>query len=226
VLSFNWVPRHEGVLGKWRYSSTHSLTSALYRGKWSASRLNRFTPRERAPGTHWIGGWVGSRAVVDAVVKRKIPIPRRESIPRTPIAHAVAQRYTDWAIMAHCKDLLLFKVLVFYVVMPCIVVVGYQRFKGPCCLHLQGEVEVETAWTYEKLVSYNNITWRHNPADFEMRLVHKSFRPVSFLRHYTRLQVWFASFVEIHHEDGNRDICRNSETSGINNTTEIWKSIW
>jgi hypothetical protein len=26
---FNSAPRHEGVLGKWRYSSTHSLTSAL-----------------------------------------------------------------------------------------------------------------------------------------------------------------------------------------------------
>jgi hypothetical protein len=29
-------------------------------------------PRERAPGTHWIGGWVGPRAVLDAVVQRKI----------------------------------------------------------------------------------------------------------------------------------------------------------
>jgi hypothetical protein len=31
--------------------------------------------RERAPGTHWIGGWVDPRAVLDAVVKRKIPNP-------------------------------------------------------------------------------------------------------------------------------------------------------
>jgi hypothetical protein len=30
-------------------------------------------PRERAPDTRWIGGWVGPRAVLDAVVKRKIP---------------------------------------------------------------------------------------------------------------------------------------------------------
>jgi hypothetical protein len=30
-------------------------------------------PRKEPPGTHWIGGWVGSRAVLDAVVKRKIP---------------------------------------------------------------------------------------------------------------------------------------------------------
>jgi hypothetical protein len=28
-LCFNWAPRHEGVLGEWRYSFTHSLTSAL-----------------------------------------------------------------------------------------------------------------------------------------------------------------------------------------------------
>jgi hypothetical protein len=36
-----------------------------------------FTPRqlylrETAPGTHWTGGWVGPRGVLDAVVKRKI----------------------------------------------------------------------------------------------------------------------------------------------------------
>jgi hypothetical protein len=49
-------------------------------------------PGERVSGTHWIGGWVGPRAVLDAVVKRKIPISRRESNPRTPIVQAVAQR--------------------------------------------------------------------------------------------------------------------------------------
>jgi hypothetical protein len=30
--------------------------------------LGRFNPRERAPGTHWIGGWVGPRAGLNAVV--------------------------------------------------------------------------------------------------------------------------------------------------------------
>jgi hypothetical protein len=30
---------------------------------------------ERAPGTHWIGGWVGLGAILDTVVKRKIPAP-------------------------------------------------------------------------------------------------------------------------------------------------------
>jgi hypothetical protein len=36
-------------------SGIHSLTSALDGGEWSASRPGRFTPREGAPGTAWIG---------------------------------------------------------------------------------------------------------------------------------------------------------------------------
>jgi hypothetical protein len=51
-------------------------------------------PGKRTPGNHWIGGWMGPRAVLDAVVKRKIPSPRRESDPRTPIVQLVAQCYT------------------------------------------------------------------------------------------------------------------------------------
>jgi hypothetical protein len=62
-------------MGEWRYSFTHSLTAALDGGEWSASHPSRFTPRERVRGTHWIGGWVGPRAVLDAVVWRKIPNP-------------------------------------------------------------------------------------------------------------------------------------------------------
>jgi hypothetical protein len=68
----------------------YSLTSALDGGEWSASRPGRFTPRERAPGSHCTGNWVGPRAVLDTVVKRKIPSPRRESNPRTLIVQPVA----------------------------------------------------------------------------------------------------------------------------------------
>jgi hypothetical protein len=57
-------------------------------------------PPGKKPDTLWIGGWVGPRTVLEAVVKRKIPSPRRESIPRTPIVQSVAQRYTGWAITA------------------------------------------------------------------------------------------------------------------------------
>jgi hypothetical protein len=52
-------------------------------------------PGKEPPVTHWIGGWVGPRAVLDAMVKGKIPSPRRKSNPRTPIIQPVAQRYTD-----------------------------------------------------------------------------------------------------------------------------------
>jgi hypothetical protein len=47
------------------------LTSALVGGEWSASRPGRFTPGERAPGTHWIGGWLDPRAGLDDLEKRK-----------------------------------------------------------------------------------------------------------------------------------------------------------
>jgi hypothetical protein len=59
------------------------FTPALDGGEWSASRPGRFTPRERARGTHWIGDWVGPRAVPDAGVKRKIPSSYRDSNPRS-----------------------------------------------------------------------------------------------------------------------------------------------
>jgi hypothetical protein len=45
------------------------LTSALAGGEWLAP--GRFTPEERAPDTHWIGGWVGPRAGLDDVDKRR-----------------------------------------------------------------------------------------------------------------------------------------------------------
>jgi hypothetical protein len=47
------------------------LTSALAGGEWSASRPSRFIPGERAPDTHWIGGWVDPRAGLDDVENGK-----------------------------------------------------------------------------------------------------------------------------------------------------------
>jgi hypothetical protein len=56
-----------------------------------------FTPQPLYPQGKcpWIGGWVGPRAVLDAVVKRKISSPLRKSNPRTPIVQPIALRYTD-----------------------------------------------------------------------------------------------------------------------------------
>jgi hypothetical protein len=83
VPVLNKAQLHDGLLEEWRYSSTHSLTSSLDGGQWSASRPSRFTPRERASCTHWIVGWVGPRAGPYTVVKRKIPSSRWESNPRS-----------------------------------------------------------------------------------------------------------------------------------------------
>jgi len=43
----------------------------------------RLTPRKRAPGTHWIVGWVEPRPGLDAVVKREIPSSCRDSNSRS-----------------------------------------------------------------------------------------------------------------------------------------------
>jgi hypothetical protein len=47
------------------------LITALDGGEQSASCARCFTPTENAPGTHWIGDWVGSRASLDMVAKKK-----------------------------------------------------------------------------------------------------------------------------------------------------------
>jgi len=49
------------------------LTLALDRGEWSASHPGHFTPRERVPSTHWVGGWAGSRTSLEFMANRKIP---------------------------------------------------------------------------------------------------------------------------------------------------------
>jgi hypothetical protein len=56
-----------------------------------------------------MGGWVGPRAVLDAVVKRKIPSLHWESNPRTPIIQPIAQSCTNCAITSEfliCSSLL------------------------------------------------------------------------------------------------------------------------
>jgi hypothetical protein len=57
-------------MGEWRYSSTILDLGIRWR------LVVNFTPQplypgERAAGTHWIGGWVGPRAGLDAVEKRR-----------------------------------------------------------------------------------------------------------------------------------------------------------
>jgi hypothetical protein len=58
-------------------------------------------------------------------------------------------------------------------------VVGYQRFGGLCCLHLQGE-----AWISETSVSYRNITWRHSPEDLDLNHHRRENLKTIKLEHY------------------------------------------
>jgi hypothetical protein len=52
----------------------------------------RFAPRERTPGTHWIGGWVDPRAGLDAGARRKILCPCRRSNSDRPARSQILYR--------------------------------------------------------------------------------------------------------------------------------------
>jgi hypothetical protein len=66
------------------------LTSALEGGEWSDSRPCRFNAGKSAPGTHWIGGWVGPRAGLDAMEKINIlRLPGIEPGPSSPYPVAI-----------------------------------------------------------------------------------------------------------------------------------------
>jgi hypothetical protein len=58
-----------------------------------------------ALGSHGIGGWVGIRTGLDAVVRRKFPAPTELE---SPIIQPVAQRYTTeltWLLFTEYKRL-------------------------------------------------------------------------------------------------------------------------
>jgi hypothetical protein len=56
-----------------------------------------FSSREGDPSTHWIGGWVGPRAALDMVVKRKIPSSFWDSNP--------------WSSSPSCNTILYYTIL-------------------------------------------------------------------------------------------------------------------
>jgi hypothetical protein len=91
------------------------------------------------------------------------------------------------------------KMAVFWVVAPCSLVEVHQRFRGPCCLHHQGDVlgsggiyvgleegkaegvgiatsvlKIETVCSSKTLVSTCKSTWRHNPEE------HHQLKPATY----------------------------------------------
>jgi hypothetical protein len=65
------APRHEDIWASGGVPPSF-LIAALHGVEWSASRSGHFTPGEKAPVTHWIGGWAGPRIGLDTVEKRRI----------------------------------------------------------------------------------------------------------------------------------------------------------
>jgi hypothetical protein len=83
------------------------LTSALVGAEWSASRSSRFTSREKAPGTHWIGDWVSPRAGLYTVEKRKFFTLLGLNFDPSD-TQTIARCYTDRAILAYLSSLHIF----------------------------------------------------------------------------------------------------------------------
>jgi hypothetical protein len=74
-------------MNKWRYSST--ILHFGTRGRWVVTSL----PAERASGTHWIGGWVGFRAGLNAVEEIKLFFPCQESNRNYPVSSSATSCY-------------------------------------------------------------------------------------------------------------------------------------
>jgi hypothetical protein len=95
-LCFNWAPLHEGVLGSGVIAQR--IPDLRARWRWVVSFTPRpLYPRERAPGIHWVAGWVGTTADLDARARRKIPSPYRNSKPRSSSPYP---ELYHWAIPA------------------------------------------------------------------------------------------------------------------------------
>jgi hypothetical protein len=71
------------TFGEWRYSSTILNLTTRFK---SASRPRRFIPGERPLLTIGYGGWVGPKAGLDAVERRRVSLHWRESNPDFSVA--------------------------------------------------------------------------------------------------------------------------------------------
>jgi hypothetical protein len=77
--------RQEGIRGSGGTSiAPFCLTSAVDGGERPALRPCRFISGERAHGTHWIGGWVGSRVRLEAVKRNNLHYQESNPVHRAP----------------------------------------------------------------------------------------------------------------------------------------------
>jgi hypothetical protein len=88
------------------YSSTHSLTSALVGGEWSASRHGRFTHRKRVPFyplDRRLGG-PQSRSGRSGEEKNSQPLPGLEPPVIQPVANEVIKMYDFYSLSLYCPQ--------------------------------------------------------------------------------------------------------------------------
>jgi hypothetical protein len=76
----------------------------VWRQVWSSVLFFTPLPKERAPSTNWIGGWVDPRAgLINTEMLKFLTLPGLEL--RLLVVQPIASRYTDYATAAHWATL-------------------------------------------------------------------------------------------------------------------------
>jgi hypothetical protein len=162
-------------MAEWRYGSTSVLD-----GSNLASRPGRFTPREGANSTHWIGGWVGPRAGLDAVEKRNLlPLPGIEPRfcpARSPFLYRLRCWIHSWTIANNNYDLSYniwgFRQLTVMLCIPGDSMPQYElgfAVMGSSCTRRQSVIRVHLGWIVHQL-DLTLIPWSESSMFFRTRL--------------------------------------------------------
>jgi len=127
-----------------------------------------YPPRTDHPNNIWWRVQVMNFLIILSFPAFRCYVLESNNLPSTLFSDTLNPDVSSEAFMA-----VMFQVEILRFITPCSVSVGYQRFGGPCCLHLRGEV------TSEMLVSYHNIKRRRNPEELDLNL----YRRENFVSH-------------------------------------------
>jgi hypothetical protein len=129
----------------------------------------RFTPGERTACTHSIGGWVCTRAGLDAEVRGRILCLCQGLNPDLPVIQSIVRHYTDWATPAPKSYLgpVQSMKLVMQLFQPCVYLISLRYKCSPQHPAVEWEPKFHT-WTeqhtfYSLIFMY--VVWRRVAAD-------------------------------------------------------------